>query len=231
MSGKDLDKFTSEALRGQKRGIYEHSQCSLIMKGVQTENKLTKIFSICEGALLSENKDKLDLEKVKVCSDVCMSFQSTYPTKFDGTEYMNVAWIFSPTEENYHKYIKPWHKISLRYYPLLTTYRQAKYPRSRKLVQVSSWDQIEHHNKIVEYQEQVIKKIEDDLTECPEDFRFFVKTSALSVHSFNVLQGEFTAWALSELSDTRRELTKEISPKIWRDFTGQEKEKEEEDLE
>ena len=55
---KDLEKFTSSSLRGQKKGIYEHSQGSLIMKGVQTENPLTKIFTICEGALLSENKNK-----------------------------------------------------------------------------------------------------------------------------------------------------------------------------
>lgn len=231
MSSEDLDNFTSSALRGQKKGIYEHSLCSLIMKGVQTENKLTKIFTVCEGALLSENKDKLNLETVKVCSDVCLSFQNTYPAKFNGTEYLNVAWIFSPTEENYHKYIKPWHNRSLRYYPLLTVYRQREYPMSRKRVYVKAWDQLEHHNKIVEYEEQLIKKIGDDLANRPEGFSFFVKTSALTVHSFNVLQGEFTAWALTQLSDTRRELTKEISPKIWKDFTGQEKEKEEEDRE
>jgi hypothetical protein len=213
---KDLEKFTSTSLRGQKRGIYEHSQGSLIMKGIQAEDKLTKIFTICEGALLSENKYKLDLEKVGVCSDVCLSFQNTTITRINKTEYVNVAWNFRPSKETFHKYIQPWHRISLRYYPLQTAYRQMKYPETRKMIQISPWDQLDNYNKRVEYEEQLIEKIEEDLMERPKNFRFFVQTTALAIHSYSTLQGEFTSWALKELSDIRRQLTKEISPRAQR---------------
>jgi hypothetical protein len=228
---KDLEKFTSTSLRGQKRGIYEHSQGSLIMKGIHTEDKLTKIFTICEGALLSENKDKLDLEKVGVCSDVCVSLQNTIPSRIEKTEYVKVAWVFPVSDENYIKYVKPWHRVSLRFYPLLTTYRQSKYPQSRKLVHVNPFNQLEYHNEVVEYQEKLIWKIETELREYSEGFRFFTKTTALDLNSFTVLKGELAAWALKELSDIRRGLTKEISPKTWHDLRGQEDREEEEDLE
>jgi hypothetical protein len=142
-----------------------------------------------------------------------------------------LKFIINITQENYEKYIKPWHKGSLRYYPLLTNYRRAKYPASGKLVQVSYWEQIERHNELVEYQEQLIKKIENDLKELPKDFQIFTETSALTVRSFNILQGEFVSWALKALSNTRRALTKEISPKTWRDLTGQKEEEEKEDAE
>jgi hypothetical protein len=228
---KDLEKFTSTSLRGQKRGIYEHSQGSLIMKGIQTEDKLTKIFTICEGALLSENKDKLDLEKVAICNDVCVSLQNTIPSRIEKTEYVKVAWIFPSSDENYIKYVKPWHRVSLHYYPLLTTYRQTKYPQSRKRVYVSAFDELEHYNKYVEFQDELIRKIESDLAGYSEGFRFFTKTTALDLDSFNILKGEFSSWALKELSDSRRKLTKEISPKTWKDLTGHEDREEGEDLE
>jgi hypothetical protein len=224
----NLEKFTSTSLRGQKKGIYEHSQGSLIMKGIQAEDKLTKIFTICEGALLSENKDKLDLEKVGVCSDVCVSLQNTIPSRIEKIEYVKVAWVFPVSDENYDRYVKPWHRVSLRYYPLLTTYRQIKYPQSRKLVHVSPFNELEHHNEVVEYQEELIRRIEDELAKCSKGFIFFTQTTALDSNSFTVLKGEFSSWALKELSEIRRELTKEISPKTWHDLTGQ-KDKEEEE--
>lgn len=224
---KDLEKFTSSSLRGMKKGIYEHSMCSLLMKGINTNDPLIKTSSICEAALLSKNKDKLDPETVTICHDVCTSFRNTFTTRTSGYEYVNVAWIFSISEESYNRYIVHWHKISLNYYPLKTGYRNAKYPAVNRLVDVSPFRQIEHYNEIAEYEDRLTEKIADDLKKYTKDFRFFVATSALTLRSYNIMQGEFTNWALANLSDIRRELLKEISPQVWKDFTGQEKQEKE----
>lgn len=225
---KDLEKFATSSLRGLKKGIYEQLQCSLLVKGIQTDKPLTKISSICEAALLSKNKKNLDLETVNVCNDVYRSLQNTFPTKTGNTEYVNVAWIFVPSEENFNQYIKAWHRISLHYYPLLTVYRQIEYRESRKQEYVSPFGQIDYHNKFVEFEDRLTRKIEDDLQKYSEDFRFFVVTSALDFRSYLILKGEFTNWALTQLSDTRRKVAEEISPQVWREFTRQEKQEKEE---
>jgi hypothetical protein len=223
-TSKDLEKFTSSSLRGQKQGIYEHSQCKLIMKGIDSNDPLIKISTICEGALLSEKKKKLDLDLIKTCNDVCVSFQRTFPTKTSNYEYYNVAWMFPSTDENYERYIKPWHKISLIFYPLATNYRRRNYPISRKLIHVSTFEQIDHHNEVVEWEDRLQKKIEGELAKTSDGFQFFTETSALITRSYNILQGEFTSWALAELSDIRRALQKEISPDVWKDFNKPEPE-------
>ena len=227
MSSKDLEKFTSSSLRGQKQGIYEHSMCSLIMKGIQTDKSLTKISTICEAALLSKNRDKLDLETVNVCNDVCRSFLNTYPTKNGSIEYMRIAWVFLPTEENFKTHIEPWHICALEYYTLFTDYRNRKYPQKIRYEDTSPFAQTDRLNEQLDYNERLQKKIVADLKELPEFFRFFVAASALSFHGYNILVGEFTNWALAKLSDTRRKLTEEISPQVWKDFTGQEKQEKE----
>ena len=224
---KDLEKFTSSSLRGMKKGIYEQLQCSLLIKSIQTDKPLTKTSSICEAALFSKNKDSLDLETVNICNDVCRSFLNTFSTRTREYEYVKVAWIFSMSEESYNKYITPWHRIALNYYPLKTGYRHAKYPIIDRLEDVSPFRQTEHYNKMAEYNDLIQAKIEEDLKKFSEDFRFFVITSALTFHSYNILKGEFTNWALTQLSETRRKLSEEISPQVWKDFTEQTKQEKE----
>ncbi|MFH1327662.1 MAG: hypothetical protein ABIH76_02230 [Candidatus Bathyarchaeota archaeon] len=214
----DLEKFTSSSMRGQKKGIYEHSQCKLIIKAIDSNDPLVKIYAICEAAQLSEKKDKLDLDTIKICNDVCVSLQNTFPTKTKSGEYYNIAWMFPPSEETYDKYIMPWHKTSLEFYPLKTNYRNRKYPLSRKRVNVSPYAQIDYHNEFVEFEDRLQKKIDEDLSKLTDAFCFFTTTSALSDRSYNILKGEYATWALAELSDIRRELTKEISPNVWKEF-------------
>jgi len=226
---KDLEKFTSSSLRGQKKGIYEHSMCSLIMKGIQTDKQLTKIFTICEAALLSKNRDKLDIETVNICKDVCRSFMNTYPTKRGNAEYMRITWVFLPTEENWKTHIEPWHRCNLEYYTLFTDYRHTKYPENIRYKDISPFRQTEHLNELIDYNDRLKKKIVNDLAKLPTFFRFFVAASALSFYGYNILVGEFTNWALAELSDTRRKLTEEVSEDVWREFRGQEKEESKEE--
>ena len=215
---KDLEKFASSSMRGQKTGIYEHSQCKLIIKAIDSNDSLVKISAICEAAQLSEKKDKLDMDAIKTCNDVCVSFQNTFLTRTNSGDFYNIAWMFPPSEENYKLFILPWHKNSLTYYPLQTNYRKQKYPQSRKRVEVSPYAQIDYHNELVEFEDRLQKRIEEDLSKVTDAFYFFTVTSALVVRSYKILQGEYTMWALAELSDIRRELTKEISPNVWKDF-------------
>jgi len=133
------------------------------------------------------------------------------------------------SEESYNKYIVPWHKITLNYYPLKTGYRHAKYPVIDRIEDVSPFTQTEHYNRMAEYNDLLQAQIAEDLKKYSKGFRFFVITSALTLHSYNIMQGEFTNWALTGLSETRTKLAEEISPQVWKDFTGQEKKETEED--
>jgi len=221
---KDLEKFATSSMRGPKRGIYEQLLASLLVKGVRSNDPLIKISCICEAAFMSKKKDKLDMNLVDVCYTVCQSLQNTEiaKSKQSKTEYVNVSWSFPKTEENWKQYIEPWQKtLQLRYYTLFTSWRHNKYPKQDRLADVSPFRQVEHYNEVSEYYEKLAKVIAAEVRALPSHQSFFEMASALDVHSYRIIQGEFTGWALRQLLATQATLAEEISPQVWKDAFGQ----------
>lgn len=155
---------------------------------------------------------------------VCQSLQNTEiaKSKQSKTEYVNVSWSFPKTEENWKQHIEPWQKTrQLHYYTLFTSWRHNKYPKQDRLVDVSPYRQVEHYNEVSEYYEKLAKMIAAEVGELPPHQSFFEMASALDVHSYRILQGEFTGWALRQLLETQATLAEEISPQVWKDAFGQ----------
>jgi hypothetical protein len=220
----DLEKFVSTSMRGPKRGIYEQLLASLLIKGVRSNDPLIKISCICEAAFMSKKKDKLDMNLVDVFYTVCQSLQNTEIAKSrkSKTEYVNVSWSFPKTEENWKQYIKPWQKTSqLQFYTLFTSWRYNKYPIQDRLENVSPFRQVEHYNELAEYYENLATVIAAEIRDLPPHQCFFEMASALGVHSYRILQGEFTSWALRQLLEIQATLAEEISPQVWKDAFGQ----------
>lgn len=225
MSKDALDKFTSSSLRGSK-GIYQQLQASALAKSVQSNDKLVKTASICEAAMGSKTKDKLDMNLIDICWIVSDSFSKTHPEN-KKPHLMRVAWGFPQNEENWRKYIKPWQRIRPNYYPLETPYRYSNHPPKPRYSTKSGlwWEVNEEKNEYLDNLDELQEYISKKINEMPEYEIFYHVSDSLSCHSFQKIQSEFTTWALKQLLEVRKELASEIDPKVWREALGQ-KEKE-----
>jgi len=173
---------------------------------------------------MSKKKDKLAMNLVDVFHTVCQSLQNSEIAKSrqSKTEYVNVSWSFPKTEENWKQYIDPWQKTrQLHYFTLFTNWRHNKYPKQDRLVDVSPFRQTEHYNETAKYYEKLAKTISAEISDLPPHQSFFEMASALDVHSYRILQGEFTGWALRQLLEIQATLAAEISPQVWKDTFGQ----------
>jgi len=219
-SKKGLGEFVTVSMRGPKRGIYEQLLAQLLIKGNRTNNDLIKIMSVCEAALMSRQKDKLDMNHVDVCYAVCRSFLNTRPDP-NIKNVVRVAWSFPQTEENWKLNIEPWKKTNLSYSTLQTNWRHRNYPEKKRYGEcLSPWKQTERENEILDYLDALAEKINIEISQLPPHQAFFEVTSALTEQSFAILQGEFTGWALRQLSQIKAQIAEEISPQVWREALG-----------
>ena len=203
-----LGKFASSALRGPRRGIYQNLLADLLYQAVKTSDPLTKIVKICEAAKMSTQKEQLDAELIDVCFTVSLGFINTdIKTK----QYVRIIWGFPKTEENFNKYILPWHKMDLRYYPTETFYSNDKYPKRY----VDTGASINYRNKYLEEQEAITKKVGEELSNLPKHQGIFEASSALYHSSFLAMRNEFCRWALMQLLPIQAIISEEIDPNIW----------------
>ena len=224
--GNQLDKFAASSMRGPKRGIYQQLLAQLLIKANRANDSLIKISCICEAALMSRKKKKLDMKLVHVCYMVCQSFKSSeirnisysFLHRKEMIDVTRMAWVFPQTEENYRKYIESWQHIQLSYYAYYTQWRYKKYPiADRRGGFISDYNYPEYYNKTAAFIEDLKEKTQKDLEELPEWQNFYETTSAVAKRSFFVLQGEFTGWALPKLLETQATLSDEIDPEIWKE--------------
>ena len=222
----DLEKFASTSMRGPKRGIYQQLLAQLLIKANRANDPLVKVSCICEAALMSRKKKKLNMKLVHACYKVCQSFKSseirtisyTFLHNKDMIEATRMSWVFPQNEENYKKYIEAWQHIQLSYYAYHTQWGYEKYPiADRRGGFVSNYNYPEYYNKTAAFLEDLKAKTNKDLDELPEWQRFYEMTSAVAKRSFFVLQGEFTGWALPKLLETQATLSDEIDPEIWKE--------------
>ena len=206
----ELEKFTSSSLRGQKRGIYQQLLASLLVKVVKTNDSLEKIQALCEAAYTCRIQDKLDMDLIDVCFEVCQSFRNSKMIRIHGYNVAYVSWSFVvDKEENYDRFIKPWRKGALTYRPILTEF-------ARKCFS-DQYDISSGNNAFVD----------EKLHALPKHIQFYFITTALDPSSFRKLQGEFSTWALKQLLEIQSILSDEIDPKVWSEALGQKGEPEE----
>lgn len=228
-SEKGLGDFVSVSMRGPKRGIYEQLLAQLLIKSNRTNYDLIKIISLCEAALMSRQKDKLDMNHVGVCYAVSRSFLNTKPDP-NMKDVVRVAWSFPKIEENWEKYIDPWHRATVPYYPLETRHRKKNYPHKWRYSNYTSpWEARVKANEYLDYKDGLTKKVYEEMGELPIYDQFFQTTGALSTEGYQILEGEFAGWALRQLSEIKAQIAQEISPQVWREALGVFGEKREEE--
>ena len=220
--GSQLDRFASASLRGPKRGIYQQLLALLLIKANRSNDYLIKISCICEAALMSRKKEKLNMDMIDVIYAIAKSFSASeaQPTSSSWLhpnsmiDLVEMAWTFPKTEENYKKFISPWWSTPLRYYPYHTDFRIRNYPlKNRITFDYGAYST--YYNRQAEYLEKLKKVVRLEIAELPEWQNFFEKTSALSKKSFHVLQGEFSGWALKQLLETQAIISEEVDPEIY----------------
>lgn len=201
---KNLEAFTSSSLRGQKRGIYQQLLASLLVKAVKTNDPLEKIQALCEAAYTCRIQDKLDMDLVDVCYEVCQSFINSKTTKRYGCTYVHISWSFNLSkEENYKKYIEPWKKQTYSCFEWFTSF-------TRTIIKDGS-----------EYNQTNLDYINAELRKLPQHKQFYYGSEAMTVYSFRALKGSFCTWALKQLLQIQAVLSDEIDPQVWREATGQ----------
>ncbi len=114
-----LEKFSKAALSYSRMGCKEQIISSLLIRANLAGDGIKKVKLICEAAMLTEDKEKkIDQDMILDLYTVASSLETFIKNKNGG---ITISWSFPQTEENYVKFLEPWHKIKLSYYPLFTS--------------------------------------------------------------------------------------------------------------
>lgn len=239
---EDFSKFVSGALRGPRKGTYEQLLCQHLISSV-TANPLKKIKLTCEAAMMAEpEKAKgFNQEELETFFNVSNAFSSASQTKIDqiGTRMYAIPWPFSNTEENYDRYIKPWHISASYFINFIRKHRQTAW-------KLQHHDPFGHCDAVLEVTrksevEDVIKDILATYERCPgchgrlernrihkeettiiveepEWSFFFEMSQCLSQSGFQTLLNSFVAWAMPKAMTLSRELSKNVDPSLYREM-------------
>jgi hypothetical protein len=180
-----FEEFVTQALRLHRRGSFENLLAQHLIVAVNSP-PMQKIRLVCEAAFMVP-KDKLnvDMHEVETIYLTCLSLLHT-PEKAD---FISVAWAFPQTEENYARFIKPWHN---RHAPLFYTY------------------------SCIAERDDKRKSLEKAKSEAEE---FFLITSKLGIHptSVQVLKSEFAAWAVPRVMQVFEVVSRLVDPDLYKE--------------
>lgn len=186
--------FKSEALRSQRRGTYQQLLCQILISSV-TSKPLKKISSICQAAMTEPDLEKhgINPEFIDVASNVATGFQRTIHMHLGSVYFCNISWPFELTEQNYIRYINPWHHGPLLFYPYLGQEWLANQRR---------------------------EEVEKQLAKFPQWKYFFMVTTRVNLtdNSYQTLLGQFTSWALPQIMQVFRELSKLVQPSLYKEM-------------
>jgi hypothetical protein len=208
-----LGEVAAFALRGPRKGVYQQLLAGSLIKAMRTDDSLKKVYNICMAAYTFKEKDKLNMELVEICSRVCESLINTI---LERNQPITVAWNFPQTEKNWEKYILPWQRTTLSFYPLLTYYGRRNYPR--RYAENDPFEGVGALNRRLNEHEETIKQANQEINELPIHKSFFESTSALSLTSFNVLKSEFSSWAIAKLAETQALIAEHVDPALFREM-------------
>jgi hypothetical protein len=207
-----LGEVAAFALRGPRKGVYQQLLAGSLIKAMRTDDSLKKVFNICMAAYTFKEKDKLDMQLVDVCSKVCESFISTITER---NQPIVVAWSFPQTEKNWEKYILPWQRTTLHFYPLETPYGKRYYPK--RCVDRDPFESVGSINRRLRQHEETIRQVALKISNLPLHDSFET-TAALTLTSFNILKSEFSCWAIMKLADTQALIAEHVDPALFREM-------------
>jgi hypothetical protein len=209
----DFDRFAEQALRGPRKGVYEHVVAGLLIKANSCSDPLKKVRTLCEAAISVKDKDKLNMDTVEVAFTVSSIFLEV---ELEPEQVcVMIPWSFPLTLENWRKYIVPWHTIDLHYFPYHTNLRKSKYPEVPIFDRFGCLERYYDAQELYETKTKVTNLIHEAVSNLPEHEKFFEMTTALSRESFFALRTEFENWAISQLLTVQNAIAEQINPSIF----------------
>jgi len=183
-----FSKFASQALRLHRKGSFELLLSQHLAVAVPSD-PMIKVRLVCEACwMVPEDKLKLDMQQVEMIYLSCLSFLNTNTFKVDS---VSIAFGFEQTEENFERFIKPWHKGV----PLMFLYE----------------NQAERESK-----NQVLEKAEGEA----EKFFLYTTEFDLNLGSFQMLKTEFLRWAIPQCMEIFEKLSRLIDPDLYKEMLG-----------
>lgn len=183
-----FSKFASQALRLHRKGSFELLLSQHLAVAVPSD-PMIKVRLVCEACwMVPEDKLKLDMQQVEMIYLSCLSFLNTNTFKVDS---VSIAFGFEQTEENFERFIKPWHKGV----PLMFLYG----------------NQAERESK-----NQVLEKAEGEA----EKFFLYTTEFDLNLGSFQMLKTEFLRWAIPQCMEIFEKLSRLIDPDLYKEMLG-----------
>jgi len=183
-----FEKFASQALRLHRKGSFE-LLLSQHLAVATPSDPLVKVRLTCESAwMVPQDKLKLDMQQVETIYMTCLSFLNTNTFKVDS---VSIAFGFEQTEENYERFIKPWHKGV----PLAFVFGNLAERQS---------------------EQQALQQAESEA----EKFFLYTTEFDLSLGSFQMLKTEFLKWAIPQCMEIFEKLSRLIDPDLYKEMLG-----------
>lgn len=184
-----FSKFASQALRLHRKGSFE-LLLSQHLAVATPSDPLVKVRLTCESAWMvpKDSKINLNMEQVETIYMTCLSFLNTNTFKVDS---VSIAFGFEQTEENFERFIKPWHAGV----PLMFLYE----------------NQAERESK-----NQVLEKAEGEA----EKFFLYTTEFDLNLGSFQMLKTEFLRYAIPQCMEIFEKLSRLIDPDLYKEMLG-----------
>lgn len=181
-----FESFASQALRLHRKGSFETLLAQHLAVATPAD-PMQKVRLVCEAAYMVP-KDKLnfDMQKVETIYLVCLSFANTRII-----EDAIIAWGFEQTEENYERFIAPWHKDI----PLSFLY-----------------DCIADRENKIEFLQNCKTRA--------ERFFNYTANLYLSSSSFQMLKSEFLIWAVPQAMQIFEQLSRLVDPDLYKEMLG-----------
>jgi hypothetical protein len=180
-----FEGFASQALRLQRKGSFEQLLAQHLIQSVSMD-PLNKVRLVLEAAFMVPS-DKLDID-FELAESVYLTALGFLNTNIQ-SEFVSMAWGFTLTQENYDRFIGPWHKnIPLNF---------------------ASYCQSETNDK-----RKVLAEAEDEF----ERFFLFTHDLNLAPTSFQALKSEFLRWSIPVTMTIFEKLSRLIDPDLYREM-------------
>lgn len=243
---EQLSEYAAQALRGPKFGIFEQLLCQHLVQATVSADPLRKIQLIVEAALMVDTEKQkplqIDLERLEVVRTVTEAF--THRSEKSNNVYdcmVNVRFGFEESEENYNRYVQPWHNGGhLLHYPTRLAELFSDLGTSYRVFYCASC-----HNVVADDQKGKIGMTDRDVCKfcganlkassynprpffvhnpfrphdsTPEWKMFFAICNCLSRAGYNRLKTSFLEWAMPFTMQLMRKLTQAVRPEIYNEI-------------
>jgi hypothetical protein len=245
---KNLVTSVSEATSGPKFGVFEQILCSHLYQAGNTPDPLRKIQLISDAALMLEKAKRdslgIDTEKTLVVKTICTAFLHALKRKIRDCSVLcvSVKFGFSPSEENYKRYIDPWYQNgALIHFPeyvdesvgsLKVTWRCArcdnevgdcekgllKYTKARNQDSCAFCGANLTYDRYCNPRPVTMGKRLKRYKNTTDPEFFFGLLTGLSEASFIFLTNTYLEWATPFILDLTRRLSEAVRPEIYNEI-------------